>query len=531
MKKKKLVTLALTAAMTGTLLAGCGSSAGTTRQSGAAASASSAVSAASAASTETASASESGDSGEASLPDLDTSKEVELVMYVVSDRPAGQDIVDENMNKIFREKLNCTLKINWIGWAEFKQKYPMLYSSGEKFDMAYCATWLNFTNLARKGAFRELNDLLPKYAPDNYAMQSQTALNQASIDGKLYAVPTLLPTYSAKGAIYRGDIADEAGITDTIDTFDEVEKYCDYVVANHPEMEPIDIYSSGPDLSYMYAFSKGYMSISNALFFDTNDASSKVTPIYDIDGMTDFYNKMKEWGDKGYWTKSALSDTDSTKFQNGKAALRFHNIDTYREQYVLHPDWNIHFGTFNQNVAHLPYTQDCMVISNTSENPERALALWNLLTTDQEAYDAFYYGILGTTYDLNDKGEYTILDTDLYNTNAMWAVRTKDLNRNQAGTPDDYNTIRDEWEKEIDPKKGEEQYGSFVLDTSSITTEIAACTSANQQYEWPLQLGYTNDVNASIQEYKDAIKAAGEDKVIEECQRQLDAYRSANGIQ
>ena len=136
MKKKKLVTLALTAAMTGTLLAGCGSSAGTTRQSGAAASASSAVSAASAASTETASASESGDSGEASLPDLDTSKEVELVMYVVSDRPAGQDIVDENMNKIFKEKLNCTLKINWIGWAEYQQKYPMLYSSGEKFDMA-----------------------------------------------------------------------------------------------------------------------------------------------------------------------------------------------------------------------------------------------------------------------------------------------------------------------------------------------------------------------------------------------------------
>ena len=520
--KKKLVALVLAAAMTGTLLAGCGSSAGTTQQSGASAS------------TETASASESGESGEASLPDLDTSKEVELVMYVVSDRPAGQDIVDENMNKLFKEKLNCTLKINWIGWAEYQQKYPMLYSSGEKFDMAYCATWLNFANLARKGAFRELNDLLPKYAPDNYAMQSENALSQASIDGHLYAVPTLLPTYTGYGAIYRGDIADEAGITDTIDTFDEVEKYCDYVVANHPEMEPIEMYSSGPELTYVYAYSKGYTSIDNGLrylFFDTNDASSKVTPIYDMDGAADFYNKMKTWGDKGYWTKSALSDTDSTKFQNGKAALRFHNIDTYSGQAVLHPDWNLHFGTFNQNIAHLPYTQDCMVISNTSENPERALALWNLLTTDQEAYDAFYYGILGTTYDLNDKGQYTILDTDLYNTNAMWAVRTKDLNRNQAGVPDDYNTIRDEWEKEIDPKKGQEQYASFVLDTSNITTEVAACTSAYQQYGWPLELGYTNDVNASIEEYKNAMEAAGIDKVIEECQKQLDAYRSANGIQ
>ena len=61
--------------------------------------------------------------------DLDTSKEVELVMYVVlslihiyvvSDRPAKQDEIDENFHKIFKEKLNCTLKVNWIGWAEYQ---------------------------------------------------------------------------------------------------------------------------------------------------------------------------------------------------------------------------------------------------------------------------------------------------------------------------------------------------------------------------------------------------------------------------
>ena len=107
----------------------------------------------------------------ASAEALDTSEEVQLVMYIVSDRPAGQDAVDENMNAYFKEKLNCTLQINWIGWAEYANKYPMLYSSGEKFDMAYCATWLNFANLARRGAFMPFNDLLPTYAPDNYALQ------------------------------------------------------------------------------------------------------------------------------------------------------------------------------------------------------------------------------------------------------------------------------------------------------------------------------------------------------------------------
>ena len=117
--KKKLVAVLLAATMSLGLLAGCGGSGGASSSGDAASSGSS---------------SEAGATGE-----VDTSKEVELVMYVISDRPAGQDIVDENLNTLLKEKLNCTLKINWIGWAEYAQKYPLLFSSGEEFDMA-CET-------------------------------------------------------------------------------------------------------------------------------------------------------------------------------------------------------------------------------------------------------------------------------------------------------------------------------------------------------------------------------------------------------
>lgn len=458
---------------------------------------------------------------------LDTSKEVELVMYVISDRPAGQDVVDEHLNEILKEKLNCTLKINWIGWAEYAQKYPLLFSSGEAFDMAYCAGWLGFSNLARRGAFMELDDMLEQYAPDNFALQSETALAQATIDGHLYAVPTLLPTYTAYGSIYRGDLAAEAGITDTIDTFEEVEQFCDYIVENHPEMEAIDEYSSGPELSLVWTRMNGLYDIDSNLrflFYDPSAETPTVTPLYDLEGATEFYQRMKEWSDKGYWSKSALSDTDSQKSQNGKAAMRFHNIDSWSGAFVQHPEWDFKWGTMTKDVAHLPFTQDCMVISNTSKNPERALALWNLITTDQEVYDAFYYGVEGTTYELNDQGQFTILDMDLYATSAMWAARTMELNRNGVGVPEEYDTIREGWEETIQPGTGTEKFTGFVLDTSNISTEVAACTNAKQQYGWPLELGYTDDVEASIEQYRQAMKSAGIDRVIEECQKQLDAY-------
>lgn len=504
--KKKLIAALLALTTMATVLTGCGGSS-------------------SGSSSGSSPASASGESGTA-----DTSQEVELVMYVVSDRPAGQDVVDENLNKLLKEKLNCTLKINWIGWAEYAQKYPMLYSSGESFDMAYCAGWLNFSNLARKGAFQSLNDLLPTYAPKNYAMQSESALSQATIDGNLYAVPTLLPTYTAYGTVYRGDIAEEAGIADTIDTWDEIEEYCDYILANHPEMEAIDMYSKDPELALQYTRSIGYKDIDSGLryiYYDPSEENPTVKAVYDVDGISDFYARMKDWSDKGYWSKSALSDTDSLKTQNGKAALRFYNVDTWASYSAIHPEWNFQYGNMTSDVAHLPYTQDCMVISNTAKNPERALMLWDLLTTDQEAYDAFFYGVLDTSYTLNDEGQFTITDPDLYNTNAMWAVRTMDLNRNQAGVPDSYNTIREDWEKEISSDKGAERFTGFVLDTTNITTEVAACTNAEQQYGWPLQLGYTENVEQSIEEYKSAMEAAGIEKVIAECQTQLDAYLAA----
>lgn len=504
--KKKLIAALLALTTMATVLTGCGGSS-------------------SGSSSGSSPASASGESGTA-----DTSQEVELVMYVVSDRPAGQDVVDENLNKLLKEKLNCTLKINWIGWAEYAQKYPMLYSSGESFDMAYCAGWLNFSNLARKGAFQSLNDLLPTYAPKNYAMQSESALSQATIDGNLYAVPTLLPTYTAYGTVYRGDIAEEAGITDTVDTWDEIEEYCDYILANHPEMEAIDMYSKDPELALQYTRSIGYKDIDSGLryiYYDPSEENPTVKAVYDVDGISDFYARMKDWSDKGYWSKSALSDTDSLKTQNGKAALRFYNVDTWASYSAIHPEWNFQYGNMTSDVAHLPYTQDCMVISNTAKNPERALMLWDLLTTDQEAYDAFFYGVLDTSYTLNDEGQFTITDPDLYNTNAMWAVRTMDLNRNQAGVPDSYNTIREDWEKEISSDKGAERFTGFVLDTTNITTEVAACTNAEQQYGWPLQLGYTENVEQSIEEYKSAMEAAGIEKVIAECQTQLDAYLAA----
>jgi putative aldouronate transport system substrate-binding protein len=453
-----------------------------------------------------------------------------LVMYVIGDRPAGQDKPDANFNELLKKKMNCTLTVNWIPWADFTNKYPLLFSSGEEFDMAYTAAWLNFTSLAQKGAFKDLDKLWPEYAPKNFARQSDAAKQEATVAGHYYCVPTLLATYTAYGPIYRTDVLEGTDWNGKMNTFEDVEKYCDIVKKNHPELDPIDIYAQGSEWDDTYMYSIGYRSSKNAtndfLFYDPEDKNPKVITYYECDKIPQFLDMMARWNKKGFFPKSALADTDSTKTQNGKAAMRTHNIDTYQGYAILHPEWKFKYQAMNKYVTHLPFTQDAMVIPNTAKNPEKAMQLWELITNDREVFDAFFYGILGTTYSANDKGEYKILDTNLYALSDMWAARTIDFTRNGEGTPGDYQTQKAGYEQFM--KSGPEaeravKFEAFAIDTSKIETEYAACQNVHQQYWWPLELGYT-DAKKGLSDYKAKMEAAGIEKVRAEIQRQLDAY-------
>lgn len=458
--------------------------------------------------------------------DIDTSEEVEIVMYVLGDRPAGQDVVDENINRILKEKLNCTLKMNWIGWAEYANKYPLLFASGEKFDMIYVSdTWLNFSSHAKKGAFMSLNNLWEKYAPNNYAKQTANAIAEATHDGEIYAIPSLRASYNAYGPMYRKDILEGTDWDGVIETFEDVEEFGDLVKETHPEMEVLDIYSMGSNWDDMWMGQLGYVNVDSEglLWYDPNEENPQLFTLYEEETTKEFLETMARWNEKGFFSKSALADTDSTKFANSKAALRIHNIDTYITLYAEHPEWDIEFSNMRTSLKHLPFMQDGMAISSTSENPERALAVWDLLVTDQEFYDAFNYGILDTTYTLNDAGQYQMTDPNLYATTGMFSARVMEYDRQVAGAPEDLNDTYAEWEAQIAENGNAEKFGGFVLDYTPVETEFATCSNIQKQYWWPLELGYT-DGESGLEEYQKMLEIAGIETLRAEWQAQLDAY-------
>lgn len=461
---------------------------------------------------------------------LDTSKQVELSLYVIGVEPPKQAELYENFNKMSLEKLNATLKVNWIGWAEYPTKYPVLFSSGEAFDMSYAATWLNFASLAQRGAFKELDELWPAYAPKNYARQSKTALEQATVNGQLYCIPTLQATYSAYGPVHRADLATPYGWDGKMDNFEDLEKFLEIVHANNPGIEPFQVYQSGSEADDNYIYYDGMYAIKGStndfFFFDPRESNPKLFTWWEYGKVRDFLTMMKRWNDKGYIYKSGLSDPDSEKFRNGKSAVFFHNIDAWEGQYRDHPDWDVRWNNFVADVSNMSFTQDALALPTTAKNPERALALYELITNDEQMFRTFFYGVEGKNYELVIEGGQTqirTLNVDDYSFSNLWAARTNEFVLPVVGAPPDLKERKAAFDAYIKDGVKSQRFRSLVIDTTSVETEYAACIAIHQQYWWPLELGYV-DLESGLKAYQDNMNAAGIEKVRAALQKQLDDY-------
>ncbi len=129
-----------------------------------------------------------------------------------------------------------------------------------------------------------------RITPNNFAKTTDAAKQQATVDGHYYCIPSQLSTYRAYGPIYRTDIMEGTEWDDT------------------------------------YMFSLGYLpskgSTNDFFWFDPTQENPQLFTYYETEETPDFLTMMTRWNEKGFFTKSALSDTDSTKTQNGKAGMR-----------------------------------------------------------------------------------------------------------------------------------------------------------------------------------------------------------------
>lgn len=547
MKKKLLAMLLATSMILG--LTACGSG-----------SADAPAADTTAASADSAAGQETGAGGDAAADAgaIDTSEHVVITYMTTGDKPSGtQAVLDEAMaelNKILTEKVNAELQIYFIGWTDYLSNYNLTLAQMDgTVDLVGTASdWLDAWPNAKNGAFLELSeDMLKTYAPKTWESVSPEHWDLCKYNGEIYLMPEdNYAQWTNHGYIYRKDWAKEAGLTDGVNSWEDMTAYFRYVKEAYPDIIPWD--SDGTQYAQMangwIASHTNFVPIdgvcSGALWGGTRDDLYTITtPAYtETEMMVEYAKLMKEWDEIGVWKTDVLNNTASQNrddYRVGRVAAEQHHTQTWTDLcsplssntiYQDDPDAEsgfFYFGKETQNVVALSITHGAMAVSAASENPERALMVYDLLRNDPECYNLFCYGIQGVSYDLNEEGlrvepEGYNQDTDNVNgTTNYWWGRNDDLEiRDSTRNWDAIDALYAEY----DSLKIDYPYGQFVPEVDDIQAKIQNVNEVYTNYTKQISFGkYNGTAEDIVAEMQAALKQAGIEDVTAALQAQFDA--------
>ncbi len=526
-KTKRIITLVMALALATTSLAACQSS---TPSSSSTASESSAA--------ESASESGSEESSEGEASAVDTSEKVELTYYLWGSEGPANPATLEEINTKLEADINATLKINYIDWGDIATKYPLLFASGEQFDMSHVSTnaVVSYLTLAADGVLYDMTESVKTVTPTLYEALPENNWKSVEYNGAMYAVPTNYSEFTPASFVYRADIKDGAGIEGDIDSIEDMEIYLDY--AKTMDMVPMNLAASDAEWLYkMMVESTGSwisspglpLQVGSLVATSAEDYADIIHPAF-TDEFLEFATMMREWADKEYWPVDVMAATE-----NGKD----NTVNGLSSAYITHqPDWTGTYGQFEEKLPgiqidayafaeeHGKIIQKAGVENGTaiyvdSENPERALMAIEKFMTDESYYNLIQFGREGVQYELVDG---KITEPEAYNAEtdgggfAVWSLRNDEFEIPRATEDERRYSLNEEWKETSIPNP----YVGFAFDDSNISTELAAIANVNTNLGVQLMFGKTSvSVEEAVQQYRDELTQAGIETVIEEVKAQL----------
>lgn len=470
----------------------------------------------------------------------DVSKPVVLKMYLLGDKPEDFDKVYEIINEKLTERINATLDVTFLSWAEHGTKYPLLFSSGEEFDLIFTASqWAHYETIASRKGFLEITpELMQTYAPDAYADIPEAAWTQAKISGKIYMIPGNFVQYNHDISAVRGDLMAKYGF-ETIDNYDDYIKFLDAVAANE------GIYPLGTSAYAVLPLTEeNWNNVpggpGNQYYFRYKAAVPGDYTILNYYMSEQFLTDAliaKEQADKGYWSRDALStqETFGDGFLAGTAAVCSWNtgslIDYIKTANENNPDWNCTLiDPYPEKLTMTTsYINNGMAVNYASKNPERALMAINVLMTDREIYDLAFYGIEGEHYTAMGEDQYVPLEaSEKFGNYCNWGWRNTELNRTTyIENPTELQLLQKEWDDRFESQIGQRETNIlqlFSFESSNVKNEFTTLDNIYLQYIRPIECGYVDNVEEAVADVQARLEKAGIQKVYDEMVRQVEEY-------
>jgi len=455
--------------------------------------------------------------------------EIAVVMPAIGPVPKDLQAVQDEINKITKEKINATVKINMVSVGAYEQQLNLMTSSGEKLDL-FVTFGSNYTPYASSGKIKELQDLLEKYGQNLVKQFDPEYLKSAMVNGEIYGVPNLKDfTSGVPGILMRKDLVEKYNIdVASIKSIDDLDPIFKTIKDNEPNMVPLAIGLAAPSDKYTW-----YDKLTNRFgVLPGFDNDLKVVNLFETKEYEDYLTKVHSWFKAGYINKDAATNQAPSQ-ELLKANKAFAFITSVKVGGVARESRNagneLVFAPLLPN--NYSTTSDVLTalwtISENSANPERVMMLMDLMYTDQAIVNLLKWGVEGLNYvkvsdntidyppgvDSKTVGYYVqnYLIPNVFLTHVF-----------KGDSPDLWKLVAEENQQAIKSKAL-----GFNFDSNPVRNEITALNNVVEQFAKGLESGAL-DPAQRLPEFRDKLKAAGIDKVIAEKQKQLDAWAAAN---
>jgi putative aldouronate transport system substrate-binding protein len=543
-QKKGFVAIASLLLVLVLALAGCGGDKGNDSAGSGGASGGSGAGSASA------SGSPSGSAGAGQSEGAKKLEPYEVVMVYPDGKQKDLGLVQDAMNDYLKKTypdLNVTVKLNPIDWSAYSDKVNLMISSGEKFDLLWTANWMNYETQVVKGALLPLDDLLDQYGQDIRAVEGDL-LDGARRGGKLYGVHVHQELGNPQGIVLSKELVDKYHFDLSplkSGEFKDLEPILQTIKEKEPNVTP----AVGPAFPLNAYFSSGSMeSIIGPVGLDQRDTNPadryKVVDMYETPRYRELAELTHKWYKAGYINKDATTPgIDIFKKFQAKTAFASigSDLEIVKDMAIGKPDRMANKSTqLGVELIQIPMNIDRLhtsklsatlqAISRTSKDPARAMMLLDLFYKDKNLLTLFNYGIEGTHYVLKN-GQVALPDGKTQDTvgfyhDIQWMLGNQMLNYTRVGEdPDKYKNY--EQFNELVKSQPSPLFG-FVFDPEPVKNELIAVGKVQSTYDPGLQSGQL-DPAVDLPKMIDKMKAAGIDKIIQEAQKQVDAWRAANG--
>lgn len=462
-----------------------------------------------------------------------TEKEPTLAPYEVSlvypggEQPDHPNVVAE-INKILAP-INATLLVTPVEWGQWSQRVNLMIASQEKFDLLFTPQWLGYSVNVSKGALLPLNVLLEKYGQGIVSSLDPLFLEGTKINGKNYAIPTNKELAATGGFLYRSDIADELGLDmSSVKTLQDLDAIFKVVKEKKPDMTPFYTQKGAFTAGWLLQFdSLGDDSTPGVILRDGD--STKVTPIYEQPRYLEAIKLARDYMSKGYINLDAATTT-----QPASAAMGAGNVFMFASS--LKPGKDAETASALNLVGKIKQIEltsatvstgdtagSMLGISSTSTDPDRAMMVLNLMHTDKALINLMNFGIENVHYtkvsDNVIKINSEVEESRKYYPGTNWMFG------NQFNNYLLDNEDPQKWEKFAAFNKSAKPSPAlgFTFDSELVKTELGATINIDAEFRPGLDSGSV-DINTVLPKYIERLKAAGEEKVIAEKQKQLDEF-------